>query len=157
MPPLIAANCESQASRGRPRPRVLLARPCEFRLIWPRLLPCASHTAAIRVRRGDPRPTPAQRAQPTATSTILAHIPLDQLSNDRAKAQCRQLQDKTGAQLQSLFITVKVARRGRIQDFTAKLFVRWGAAANNQKDNGGLMRIWAMADRTSCWPSVYRA
>jgi len=59
------------------------------------------------------------------------------------EARCRQLREKTGAQL--AVVTLKSLEGGQIDDFANKLFAQWGIGQKDKKN--GLLLIVAMEDR----------
>jgi uncharacterized protein len=61
------------------------------------------------------------------------------------EARCRELREKTGAQL--AVVTLKSLAGGEIEDFANKLFARWGVGQKDQKN--GLLLIVAMDERKS--------
>jgi uncharacterized protein len=61
------------------------------------------------------------------------------------EARCRELREKTGAQL--AVVTLKSLEGGQIDDFANKLFARWGVGQKDKKN--GLLLIVAMDERKS--------
>ncbi|HEX4414062.1 MAG TPA: TPM domain-containing protein [Lacipirellulaceae bacterium] len=59
------------------------------------------------------------------------------------EARCRQLRERTGAQLS--VVTLKSLEGGNIEDFSVKLFKRWGIGQKDQKN--GVLLIVAMDER----------
>jgi uncharacterized protein len=59
------------------------------------------------------------------------------------EARCKQLQDRTGAQL--AVVTLKSLQGGQIDDFAVKLFKQWGIGQKDQKN--GVLLIVAIEDR----------
>ena len=66
-------------------------------------------------------------------------------NSNRSKLRCRQLREKTGAQL--AVVTLPSLEGGEIEDFTNKLFAQWKIGREGQ-DNGILLLV-AMEDRQS--------
>jgi uncharacterized protein len=61
---------------------------------------------------------------------------------DALEARCKQLQDRTGAQL--AVVTLKSLEGGQIDDFAVKLFKQWGIGQKDQKN--GVLLLVAIAD-----------
>lgn len=65
------------------------------------------------------------------------------------EARCRLLRERTGAQL--AVVTLKSLRGGQIEDFSEKLFARWGIGQKDKKN--GLLLLVAMDEHQS-WIEV---
>lgn len=70
---------------------------------------------------------------------------LSPAEKEALEARCRQLREKTGAQL--AVVTLKSLRGGQIDDFANKLFARWGIGQKEKKN--GLLLLVAMDERKS--------
>jgi uncharacterized protein len=82
--------------------------------------------------------------RPTADVNDYAGL-LSQAEKDALEARCRQLREKTGAQL--AVVTLKSLEGGQIDDFANKLFARWGIGQKEKKN--GLLLLVAMDERKS--------
>lgn len=82
--------------------------------------------------------------RPTADVNDFAGL-LSPAEKESLEARCRQLRERTGAQL--AVVTLKSLEGGNVEDFTNKLFERWGVGEKGK--NNGLMLLVAMGDRRS--------
>jgi uncharacterized protein len=70
---------------------------------------------------------------------------LSQTEKDAIEARCRQLSEKTGAQL--AVVTLKSLEGGSLEDFTIKLATRWTIGQKGQ--NNGILLLVAMQEHRS--------
>jgi uncharacterized protein len=70
---------------------------------------------------------------------------LSPAEKESLQVRCRQLRDKTGAQL--AVVTLKSLEGGSLEDFTNKLFARWGIGQKDRKN--GLLLLVAMQEHQS--------
>jgi uncharacterized protein len=100
--------------------------------------------------------TGARRAEAIPTDELLNSLRPAADVNDYAgllspaekealEARCRQLREKTGAEL--AVVTLKSLEGGQIDDFANKLFARWGIGQKDKKN--GLLLLVAMEERKS--------
>ena len=82
--------------------------------------------------------------QPAADVNDFAGI-LKPAEKEALEARCRQVREKTGAQL--AVVTLKSLEGGQIDDFAVKLYKRWGIGQKG-KDNGVLLVV-AIDDRNA--------
>jgi uncharacterized protein len=82
--------------------------------------------------------------QPTGDVNDFAGV-LSAAEKDALEARCRQLRERTGAQL--AVVTLKSLRGGQIDDFANKLFARWGIGQKEKKN--GLLLLVAMEEHKS--------
>jgi uncharacterized protein len=80
--------------------------------------------------------------QPTADVNDFARI-LKPAEKEALEERCRKLRGKTGAQL--AIVTLKSLEGGQIDDFTVKLFARWGIGEKEKKN--GILLLVAIDDR----------
>src|SRR4051812_18826603 len=62
---------------------------------------------------------------------------------ENLEARCRQLRERTGAQL--AVVTLKSLEGGQVDDFAVKLFKHWGVGQKDKKN--GVLLLVAIADR----------
>lgn len=82
--------------------------------------------------------------RPTGDVNDFAGV-LSPAEKDALEARCRLLRERTGAQL--AVVTLKSLRGGQIDDFTNKLFARWGIGQKDKKN--GLLLLVAMEEHKS--------
>jgi uncharacterized protein len=99
------------------------------------LLPCAPAAAA-------PFDDLLNSLQPTADVNDFAGI-LSPQERDALEQRCRQLRERSGAQL--AVVVLRSLQGGEIDDFTVKLFQKWGVGQAGQ--NNGVMLLVALEDR----------
>jgi uncharacterized protein len=80
--------------------------------------------------------------QPSADVNDFADI-LKPAEEAAIESRCRQLREKTGAQL--AVVTLKSLEGGQIDDFAVKLFERWGIGQKDRKN--GVLLLVAVEDR----------
>jgi len=80
--------------------------------------------------------------QPTADVNDFAGI-LKPAERDALEARCKELREKTGAQL--AVVTLKSLEGGQIDDFAVKLFKQWGIGQKDQKN--GVLLLVSIGDR----------
>jgi uncharacterized protein len=80
--------------------------------------------------------------QPSADVNDFAGV-LQPAEKEALEARCRQVREKTGAQL--AVVVLKSLEGGQIDDFAVKLYKRWGIGQKG-KDNGALLLV-AIDDR----------
>src|SRR3954471_15955911 len=79
---------------------------------------------------------------PTADVNDFAGI-LKPAERDALEARCKELREKTGAQL--AVVTLKSLEGGQIDDFAVKLFKKWGIGQKDKKN--GILLLVAIQDR----------
>jgi uncharacterized protein len=79
--------------------------------------------------------------RPTGHVNDFAHV-LTPAEKESLEARCKQLQDRTGAQL--AVVTLKSLQGGQINDFAVKLFKQWGIGEKDKKN--GVLLIVAIDD-----------
>jgi uncharacterized protein len=80
--------------------------------------------------------------RPTGHVNDYAHL-LTPAEKDSLEARCKQLQDRTGAQL--AVVTLKSLRGGDVDDFAVKLFKQWGIG--EKKERNGILLLVSIDDR----------
>jgi uncharacterized protein len=80
--------------------------------------------------------------RPTGHVNDFAHL-LAPADKESIEARCKQLQDRTGAQL--AVVTLKSLEGDQIEDFAVKLFKQWGIGEKDQKN--GVLLLIAVDDR----------
>jgi uncharacterized protein len=80
--------------------------------------------------------------KPTSDVNDFAHL-LTPAEKASLEARCRQLRDRTGAQL--AVVTLKSLQGGQIDDFSVELFKQWGIG--EKKDRNGILLLVVIDDR----------
>lgn len=120
-------------------------RPCAASCLWPAAIAlwAALLLATPALAQGR---IPADRLLESLTPSADVNDFAGILQPDQREAleeRCRELRDKTGSQL--AVVTLKSLEGGQIDDFTVKLFQRWGIG-DKDKDKGILLLV-AIDDR----------
>jgi uncharacterized protein len=102
----------------------------------------AGFPSAALAQRELPTDRLLKSLEPTADVNDFAKI-LKPEEREALEARCRELREKTGAQL--AVVTLKSLEGGQIDDFTVKLFKRWGVG--QKEKNNGIMLLVAIEDR----------
>lgn len=98
--------------------------------------------AGVPLRAELPTDRLLRTIQPSADVNDFAGI-LTPAEKGSLEDRCRQLREKTGAQL--AVVTLKSLEGGQIDDFAVKLFKRWGIGQKDQ--NNGVLLLVAIQDR----------
>jgi uncharacterized protein len=108
------------------------------------LLVAVAITALARVAAAIPSDDLLNSLKPTAHVNDFAGIlsPADKAS---LESRCQALRDKTGAEI--AVVTLKSLEGGSLEDFTNKLFARWGIGKKGK--NNGLLLLVAMQEHQS--------
>jgi uncharacterized protein len=80
--------------------------------------------------------------RPSGHVNDFAHL-LTPAEKESLEARCKQLQDRTGAQL--AVVTLKSLQGGQVEDFSVKLFKQWGIG--EKKDRNGILLLVSIDDR----------
>jgi uncharacterized protein len=105
------------------------------------LLACLAFSSA-QAQQELPTDRLLRTLQPTADVNDFAGI-LKPPERDALEQRCKELREKTGAQL--AVVTLKSLEGGQIDDFTVKLFQRWGVGDKDKKN--GILLLVAIQDR----------
>jgi uncharacterized protein len=99
-------------------------------------------TAFAAAQEGIPTDRLLRSLRPAADVNDFAGV-LTPAQQESLEARCRQLREKTGAEL--AVVTIKSLEGGQIDDFAVRLFEQWGIGQKD-RDNGVLLLV-ALEDR----------
>jgi uncharacterized protein len=112
-------------------------------VVWLACLSVVLLTApSARAQRELPTDRLLKSLEPTADVNDFADI-LTPAEENALEDRCRALREKTGAQL--AVVTLKSLQGGQIDDFSVKLFKRWGVGRKDERD--GVLLLVAIEDR----------